>query len=122
LWPFHSQRGLLRVLFEAFHVDTRGRNWERDEYNLLVEASYSWSPRLNTGLGFQLTKRDFDNIHDVFLVRRHDEAYELFASVNYRLYKNWELNLQAARVNWDSNIDIYKYPRTVVALGLSVHF
>jgi tetratricopeptide (TPR) repeat protein len=122
LWPFHSQRGLLRVLFEAFHVDTRGRNWERDEYNLLAQASYSWSPRFNTNLGFQLTKWDFDNIHDIFLVRRDDEAYELFAGVNYRLYKNWELNLQAAWVNWDSNIDIYKYPRTVVAVGLSVHF
>lgn len=122
LWPFHSGRGSVRLLFDGAHVDAEGVNWERDEYSLLAEAGYRWLPEFNTRLGVQFIRQRYDDVHDVFLVRRRDDGTELFLSADYRFYENWELNFNAAWVDWDSNIDIYQYPRSVVAVGLSVHF
>jgi len=119
LAPFHNNRGLLRVVFQGGSVDTDGRNWDRDETNLFANLGYGFTSRISGNIGFEWANQKYDNVHDVYLRKRDDEGTTFFASLSYLIDKNWEVRLQGSWVNWDSNIDVYEYDRTVGSLGVS---
>ena len=119
LVPFHNDRGLLRVVAEGGSVATDGRNWDRDEGSIFANLSYGLTSRLSGSVGFQWDKQQYNNVHDIYLVKRDDEATTLFAALTYLITKDWEVRLQGSWVNWDSNIPAYDYDRTVGSLGIT---
>lgn len=121
LWQFHQQ-GQARVLVDWGHDDTDGRNWARDEARIYGAVEYQVTPALKLGLGYQRDDHDYDNVHDVFLIAREDRAGLLFGHAAYSIGKNWVIQAQASRVNWNSNIDTYRYDRNVFSLGVAWHY
>lgn len=118
VWPLAGDRLQLRLSAEAGHDATDGANWERDELALGIHMDFEPAPSWRLGLGYTARKHDYDNLHDVYLVRREDEAGTWFAEARYAITPSWELLLQGTQVDWGSNIDIYDYERRVLALGV----
>ncbi len=122
LWPFHGNRGAVRLILQGGHDDTDGSNWERDQLSLFAHVGYQVAPKLRVGVGLLYDDYDYDNTHTVYLIKREDDATTLFGTVSYALDKHWELQAQASRVRWDSNIDVYAYDRNVVSVGVTWHY
>jgi hypothetical protein len=116
-WGLPATGSRLRVLLEAGRNDADGRNWDGDWLSIYLYGTYRVLEKLRLGLGFDYQDFDYDNVHDVFLVKRDDEVYSVYASLSYLLAKGWELQLQAAYQDGDSNIDVFSFERTVFSMG-----
>lgn len=117
-----GERWFLRLFAEADDVDADGRNWDREEWRVHTQAEFSPVPSWSIGAGFQYQEADFDEVHDVFLVRRSDETSQAFASLSYWFRERWQLRAQVTFAEQQSNLQIYDYDRTVVSLGISRDF
>ncbi len=109
----------LRGIVEAGDNNADGLNWQRNEARVYAYLEYAFNSRWTAGAGVQYQRLDFDNVNDVFQVRRDDDINEAFVSVAYQLDRHWELRAQASRVQQDSTIDVLSYNRNVFSLGLT---
>ncbi len=109
----------LRAIVEAGNNDADGVNWERDETRAYAYLEYQMNSRWTAGAGVQYQQLEFDNIHDVFLIRRDDEIKQAFVSLAYQFNNHWELRAQASRVEQESNIDTFSHDRNVLSLGMT---
>ena len=119
IMPVLNEHGQIRLLVERLRHEANGDNWQRDETRLQARMTYRFTPAWRAGLGFELEREEFDNIHDVFITRRDDEGKTVFVEIIYVLDDKWQIRLIGSRGEHDSNIDVYGYERDVISLGIS---
>lgn len=121
-WFFADKKGILNLRYGYNRDWARGNNWGYHGQRLNATVLLPILEKLNLVLSGGAFLQDYVQIHTVFGVKRDDKVYSGSALFTYRFHKNAEIQLQYARVNDDSNINIYQYERNIYSAGVQVRY
>ncbi len=119
---FSGQRGWFSTYVARIETSGAGNNWNYDELQISGRLTFQFSKRWAGSLTLMYGDQQFADLHDIYLLYRHDRYYQWLPELTYRWTKQWSLKLHGVVIDRDSSIADYSYDRQVVGLGMNFHY
>ena len=119
---FSGQRGWFSTYVARIETSGAGNNWNYDELQISGRLTFQFSKRWAGSLTLMYGDQQFADLHDIYLLYRHDRYYQWLPELTYRWTKQWSLKLHGVVIDRDSSIADYSYDRQVLGLGINFHY
>jgi len=110
------------LLYECIREDTDGPNWENTGHRFQIEATWPFTESLRLRLSLDEMLQYFDNEHPLIDEDREDHINIATAELTWTFCPRTDLILSYIRTRANSNVGLYDYDRTLVALEVEYRF
>ena len=121
IWLFQKD-AFVSLRYEYENENAEGDNWDSDGHRLTLNSSLPVAEKLALNFGGELFLQDFDNTNSVFLKKREDDSYRLFAGLSWEFWKSVFLIVDYVWTRVDSNVAAYDYNRYVLSAGMEYRY
>lgn len=117
-----NNNGFINLRYAMNYDDANGMNWVYFGNRLTLSATIPLKKKVKWSLVGDYFRQDFQRINATYFKQRHDDVYTLSSLLGLEIFKNAELQLQYTFVDDLASINVYRYRKQVVNLGIKYEF